>query len=1099
MSDSDRHINFKLMRDHILTLQDAEPRQTGKKYWRSLDELADSPAFREFVSREYPQQAEEWNDPIERRTFMKLMGASLALAGLSGCVFQPPEKIVPYVKQPEEEVPGKALFFATAAPLFGAATPVLVRSNEGRPTKIEGNPDHPNNRPGDFPPDDPARDPRGSSATDIFAQASILGLYDPDRSQTLTYREDIRTWTSFVGEMRTTLDEQRPKQGAGIRFLTEPIISPTLGTQMKDLLATLPQAKWHQYEPANRDNARAGAVMAFGQPVNTTYRFDLAQRVLSLDNDFLSCLPGSLRYARDFMARRRVTETNKEMNRLYVVETTPSNTGAAADHEWRVKSSEFEQTVFFIAVLTGVVPYKSDLAQPVLGNKGPLASGSTDTKHLALGPPWIEALANDLQQHKGASIVIVGDEQPPIIHALAHAMNAGLGNVGKTVFYTDPLEVNSVDQRQSLQDLVNDIDGGKVELLVILGGNPFYNTPVDLKLDFERLKKVKLRVHLSQYKDETTQLCHWHVPEAHYLESWGDTRSYDGTVTIIQPLIEPLYDGKTAHELLAVFSEQYDRKPYEIVRQYWQQTGGRGSQQGQATAVSGTQKTPSNRPSQSNQQPAPPTAEFETWWRQSVHDGFLANTALPVKTVSLRSDWAAKTQQAGTQPPSTGTYEIVFRTDPSIYDGRFANNGWLQELPKPLTKVTWDNVALISPNSAYQLYGIRDNGGSIKGREHYVPTADLVDQQGRTVRVPLWIMPGQPDNVLTIHLGYGRRLAGRVATTEAGEPVGFDAYQIRTSDAPWFSSGVQVRKASEKYLLATTQLHFNLEDFNFSKEPRDIVRSETLEELLHGTHKKNEEPARDNTLYEPELYDSKKVGFGYAWGMAIDLNNCVGCNACTIACQSENNIPVVGKKEVVRSREMHWIRVDTYFKGDDANNPEGTNFMPVPCMHCENAPCEPVCPVHATVHSAEGLNDMVYNRCVGTKYCSNNCPYKVRRFNFFLYQDWETPTYQLMRNPDVSVRSRGVMEKFTYCVQRIQGAKIQSEIEGRKVRDGEIVTACQAVCPTEAIVFGDINDPDSRVSKIKANERNYSLLGELNTRPRTTYLSQLRNPNPEIK
>src|SRR5258705_1277825 len=388
MSDSDRHINFQLMRDHILSLQDGEERQTGKKYWRSLDELADSPAFREFVAREFPQKAEEWNDPIERRTFIKLMGASLALAGLSGCVFKPPKKIVPYVKQPEEEVPGKALFFATAAPLFGVATPVLVRNNEGRPTKVEGNPDPPNNRPGDFPPDDPARDPRGSSATDIFAQASILGLYDPDRSQTLTYREDIRTWTSFVGEMRTTLDEQRPKQGAGIRFLTEPIISPTLGAQMKELLATLPKAKWHQYEPANRDNVRAGAVMAFGQPVNTTCRFDLAQRVLSLDNDFLSCLPGSLRYARDFMARRRVTESNKEMNRLYVIETTPTNTGAAADHRWSVRPSQFEE-----------------IAKTVLLGGRPIRGGSGTT------PEWVQAITRDLEQHKGASIVIAGDQQ----------------------------------------------------------------------------------------------------------------------------------------------------------------------------------------------------------------------------------------------------------------------------------------------------------------------------------------------------------------------------------------------------------------------------------------------------------------------------------------------------------------------------------------------------------------------------------------------------------------------------------------------------------------------------------------------------------------
>jgi molybdopterin-containing oxidoreductase family iron-sulfur binding subunit len=1058
MTDSDRHINFKLMRDHILAMQDGKDSRSGKQYWRSLEELADSPAFQEFVAREYPQQAEEWNDPIERRTFIKLMGASLALAGLSGCVFQPPEKIVPYIKQPEEGVPGKALFYATAAPLFGAATPVLVRSNEGRPTKIEGNPDHPNNRPGDFPLDDPGRDPRGSSATDIFTQASILSLYDPDRSQTLTFREDIRTWTSFVGEMRTALDEQRPKQGAGVRFLTETVTSPSLGQQLKDLLQAFPQAKWHQYEPVNRDNARAGAVMALGQPVNITYRFDLADRILSLDCDFLSCLPGSLRYARDFSAKRRVTEEHKEMSRLYVIETTPSNTGAKADHQWCVKPSEFE-----------------GIARAISAGSG--------------GPEWVQAIAKDLQQHKGSSIVIAGDQQPPVIHALAHAINGALENVGKTVFYTDPLEANSVDQRQSLQDLINDLDGGRVELLVIVGGNPVYNTPSDLKLDFERLKKAKLRVHLSQYKDETTQLCHWHIPEAHYLESWGDARTYDGTVTILQPLIQPLYDGKTASELLAVFSEQYDRKPLDIVRAYWQTN----RVQGQAAPAGAV--TSSNSNVSTGQAVSSASVDFETWWRQAIHDGFVPNSALPAKTLTARSDFLSQPQTA---PTVAGNFEVVIRTDPSIYDGRFANNGWLQELPKPLTKVTWDNVALVSPNSAYQLAGVRDNGGSTIGREHYVPKVDLVDQQGRTIRAPLWIMPGQPDNVITIFLGYGRSLGGRVATGLSNEPVGYNAYSIRTSYEPWFTNSLQIRKTTEQHLLATTQLHFNLEDPNFSKSERDIVLSETLEEFRQGNKHKgqHEEPS----IYEPYPYKNQAANApNYAWGMAIDLNNCVGCNACTIACQAENNIPIVGKEQVARSREMHWIRVDTYFRGFDPAKPEATNFMPVPCMHCENAPCEPVCPVHATVHSAEGLNDMVYNRCVGTKYCSNNCPYKVRRFNFFLYNDWDTPQYQLMRNPDVSVRSRGVMEKCTYCVQRIQAVKIQSELEGRRAQDGEIVTACQAVCPTEAIVFGDVNDPNSRVSKLKASERNYSLLEELNTKPRTTYLKHLRNPNPEIK
>src|SRR5215213_4116533 len=987
----DRHINFKLMRDHILALQDGETVRSGKQYWRSLEELADTPQFREFVAREFPQQAEEWHDLIERRTFIKLMGASLALAGLTGCVFQPPEKIVSNVRQPEEHVPWKALFFATAVPLFGAATPVLVRSNEGRPTKIEGNPDHPNNRPTEIPAEDPVWAPRGSSATDIFTQASLLNLYNPDRSSTPLYREDIRTWTAFVGEMRSALDEQRPKQGAGIRFLTESIISPTLGAQMKATLAALPQAKWHQYEPANRDNARAGAVAAFGQPVHTTYRFDLAKRILSLDCDFLSpTFPGYLRYSRDFIAGRKLTENSREMNRLYVVETTPSNTGAMADHTWHVKPSELEGIAKSIAA--GFIPQS--------------ATGSA-----TVNLPWLEPLVRDLTQHRGASIVVPGDNQPPMIHALAHAMNDALGNVGKTIFYTDPLEVNSVDHRQSLQELVNDLDAGRVELLVILGGNPVYNTPADLKLDFERLKKAKLRVHLSEYKDETSQLVHWHVPAAHFLESWGDTRSYDGTVTIMQPLIEPLYEGKSALELLAVFSEQYDRKPYDIVKSFWQTQGsgaGRQEQAGQTGAgqtgagqtgagagQAGAGTTQRNQANQTNQPapaavssapapgsaaPAPGSAapDFEAWWRQSLHDGFVTNSAFPTKTVSLSGNWSNQNQPPA-QPAPAGTFELVFRTDPSIYDGRFANNGWLQELPKPLTKVTWDNVAVISPRSAGEFRDVY-NRGAVKGREHYVPVVDLVNQQGQTVRAPLWIQPGQPDGVITVYLGYGRRLAGRVGSGTAGQPLGFDAYQIRNSYAPWFVSGIQVQSTTAQYLLATTQLHFNLEDPEFSREERDIVRSETLEHYLSGEH--HDERHAHPSIYPDYNYTEQAPNApNYAWGMAIDLNNCIGCNACTVACQSENNIPVVGKEEVVRSREMHWIRVDTYFSGFDPNHPEGVNFMPVPCMHCENAPCEPVCPVHATVHSAEGLNDMVYNRCVGTKYCSNNCPYKVRRFN----------------------------------------------------------------------------------------------------------------------
>ncbi|MDT4895042.1 MAG: hypothetical protein QOH25_119 [Acidobacteriota bacterium] len=1077
MPSKDRHINFALMRDRVLANQD------GKQYWRSLEELADTPEFREFVEREYPQHAEEWNDPFSRRSFIKLMGASLALAGLSSCVYQPAEKIVPYVNQSEDMVPGKPLYFATAMPLGGVSTPLLVKSNEGRPTKIEGNPDHPNNRNADL-------NDKGTSATDLFAQASLLTLYDPDRSQTLTYREEIRPWTAFVAEINSALEEQRKVQGAGLRFLTETVTSPTLSNQLKAILTEFPAAKWHQYEPAGRGGARAGAMAAFGEAVNTIYRFDQAERILAIDSDFLACGPGNLGYARDFARKRRLTEERKEMNRLYAVESTPTNTGAMADHRLSVRPSEIEGFTRAIASAlngAGVTVKMGD------GGQGSGAGGSH--------AQWINALARDLQANQGKSIVIVGDEQPASVHALAHAMNEALGNVGKTVLYTEPIEARPEDHTQSLRDLLGDIDGGRVQVLVILGGNPVYTTPADLKLDQARMNKVALRVHLSLYKDETSELCHWHVPEAHYLEAWSDTRSYDGTVSIIQPLIQPLYGGRSAHELLAVFSNQFDRRGYDIVREFWQGemagVGGRGSGVGnQGQAAGGNQTTGGQALNFANKPllTAPltnATTDFEMAWRKAVHDGFIPNTAAKPRegiTVKVPGQGGSPTPNAQPPTPSSG-FEIVFRTDPSVYDGRFANNGWLQELPKPQNKLTWDNAALISPATARQL-GIVNKIGTHGGDVH-VDTV-TIEYAGRSVTAPTWITPGQPDNVVTVHLGYGRTRAGHV-----GNGRGFNAYALRTSDSPWFGGGVKVTKTNEQFSLAVTQLHHLMAN-------RDPVRVSTLEKHLENeSHPKEKseghgeeqgEASYDDSMYPRYDYSQRD----YAWGMAIDVSSCVGCNACVVACQSENNIPVVGKEQVQRSREMHWLRIDSYFGGTDENNPEGPYFQPVPCMHCENAPCEPVCPVHATVHSAEGLNDMVYNRCVGTRYCSNNCPYKVRHFNFLLYQDWTTPTYQLMRNPEVSIRSRGVMEKCTYCVQRIQWGKIEAEKEGRKVADGEVVTACQAVCPTEAIVFGNINDPESRVSKLKAEERNYSLLADLNTQPRTTYLSALKNPNKEI-
>lgn len=1050
--------------DHPSSILD--PRSSGKQYWRSLEELAETEEFQELLHREFPENATEWNDPVGRRKFLKLMGASFALAGLTACTRQPAEYIAPYVRQPEELVPGNPVFFATAMPLDGLATGLIVESHEGRPTKIEGNKDH----------------PASLGAADAFSQASVLGLYDPDRSQTLTHLGDIVTWPAFLGAVRPALDAQRAVAAlkpakSGLRILTGTVTSPTLAHQIKTLLATLPTAKWHQYDPAGRDNAREGSRLAFGQYANAVYHFDKADVVLSLDSDFLACGPASLRYARDFANKRRLTEGKREMNRLYVVESTVTNTGSVADHRLAVRPSEVEGFLFALDAKVAVGFAES-------GTAGKITHSS-----------WIEAVAKDLKQHRGSSIVIAGDSQPPAVHALAHAMNQALGNVGNTVIYTDPVEANPIEGIASLRELVSDMDSGQVDLLLILGGNPVYDAPADLNFA-EAMLKAPLRIHLSLYKDETSELCQWNIPEAHYLESWSDARAYDGTVSIIQPLIAPLYSGRTAHEVIAAFLNEPERSSYDIVRDYWKRRTIAGGQEpaikvtapqvatgGPGGAVP-SHPVPTSPPSQNA------AGSFEQFWRRSLHDGVVANTALQPKTFTLKSDWAA--QRPNPQPPAPNPQlEIVFRADPTIHDGRFANNGWLQELPKSLSKLTWDNAAIVSPATADALaLGKKVNGFSTNrmssiGREILADQVEL-RYRGRKVIAPVFILPGQPDNVVTVHLGYGRTIAGRV-----GSNAGFSAYAIRTSDAPWFGSGLQIAKTGGTYSLATTQSHHLLDAEEIGE--RDIVRSGSLEEYKkhptlapEGEHESGEHPS----LFPPFEYKD------YAWGMAIDLSSCVGCSACVVACTAENNIPVVGKEQVARSREMHWLRVDTYYKGGHTN--PDTYFQPVACQHCENAPCEVVCPVAATSHSAEGLNEMTYNRCVGTRYCSNNCPYKVRRFNFLLYQDFYTASLKMMRNPDVSVRSRGVMEKCTYCVQRIQKAKINSEKEDRKVRDGEIVPACAQACPTEAIVFGNINDSGSRVAKLKEEERNYSLLGELNTKPRTTYLAAVRNPNPEL-
>lgn len=980
--------------------------------WRSLGELAETEEFKSALLNEFPQLAETSAGKISRREALRFMGASAALAGLTACTKLPTEKIVPYVQAPEEIIPGKPLYYATSMTQGGVASGVVATSTMGRPTKIEGNPDHPGSL----------------GAADIYSQNSALTLYDPDRSQVISHEGRIRSWSDVL----TVVDELRAKssinQGAGLRFLTETITSPTLIDQLRDILKQFPKAKWHQYEPAGRDNVRAGARLAFGDYVETIYRFDQADVIVALDADFLGTGATSVRYAHDFADKRRVTGPESVMNRLYVVESSPSITGAHADHRFPIRSGAVQE--FAAALASGLG----------LSFSGPRGAASEQF-------PWIPALVRDLQNHRGSSIVIAGDGQPPAVHAIVHAINAALGNSGKTVLYTDPIEGEPINQMQSLLDLVSDMGNGQVETLVIIEGNPVYSAPADLRFA-ENLNKVNLRIHLSLYDDETSELCHWHIAGTHYLEMWSDGRAFDGTVSLVQPLISPLYNGKSAHELLAAFQGQPGRTPHEIVREYWQR-----QQSG---------------------------ANFEAFWETSLEKGVMAGSAYPPKPVRLNPKLGTLIEPA---KPSGGGLEIVFRPDPTIGDGRFANSGWLQELPKPHTKLTWDNAALVSPKAAERL-GL-NNGDVVE-----------LDLEGVKVKAPIWITPGHADDSVTAHLGYGRTRAGNVGTGR-----GFNAYPLVRSGSPHFAPGLTMTKTGETYQLVATQEHHLIsspggpaDEESVAAERRDLIREATLEEF-----RKNPDFAKDPasmTTNAQSLYPGFKDE-EYSWAMSIDLNSCTGCNACVLACQAENNIAVVGKDQVSRGREMHWIRIDTYFTGS-LDNP-AVYHEPVPCMMCENAPCEPVCPVGATVHSPEGLNEMVYNRCVGTRYCSNNCPYKVRRFNFLLYSDWNTPSLYGLRNPNVSVRSRGVMEKCTYCVQRINARKIKSEEQNREVRDGEIQTACQQTCPAQAIVFGNLKDPNSRVSKLKAQSRDFSLVAELNTRPRTTYLARLRNPNPEIK
>jgi molybdopterin-containing oxidoreductase family iron-sulfur binding subunit len=979
-------------------------------YWRGLEALEDSPEYRAAVEKEFPGALEPITDPVSRRKFLGLMGAAMAMGGLVGCR-RPLATILPYSKLPEDVLPGVPLSYATVFPFRGVGEGILVTSHEGRPTKVEGNPDHPGSL----------------GATHVFAQATILELYDPDRSQTPVSGGEARTWDDFTAWSGPHFAALRRGGGAGLAFLCEPTASPAVRALRDRVAAAYPQALWCAWEPVNRDAAIEGSAIAFGRPLRTQLRLDQADVILSLDADFLFAEPNAVRHARDFARGRRVTTERDAMNRLYAAECDFSITGASADH--RLRTSHGQVAVLAQTLAEALAQEGVDL--PAGLGRGRGASPAPDAAR------WIRVVARDLAAHRGRAVVLAGSSQPAAVHALVHVLNRALGAVGTVVRCTE--EPYPGNQARSVTDFARALDGGRVNTVVVLGGNPAYDAPADLDLA-TKLHGVEHVVRLGRYEDETSERAAWHLPLTHSLESWGDAEAWDGTRSIQQPLIAPLYAGKSELELLSMLVDGAEPDAHALVRELYRTTWG--------------------------------TLALDTRWNRALNDGLIPDTAYPEVPAAPDAEAAARAWN-GMSPagaPTAEAMEIVFRPDGSVWDGRFANNGWLQELPDAMTKMVWDNAAMVSPATARAL-GVK--------------TDDLVTvtASGMSLTLPVWVAPGLPDFSIQLPLGYGRRRAGRV-----GNGVGFNTYALRSTGALHAAAGVTVAKAGGTYRLVSTQVHNVMEG-------RPLVREASLE-----TYREEPEFAAEMAEVPPlvTLYTDREYGYdtGHQWGMSIDLGTCIGCNACAIACQSENNVATVGKDQVHRGREMHWIRIDRYYTGE----PEEAEAVqqPLPCMQCENAPCETVCPVGATTHSDEGLNQMVYNRCIGTRYCNNNCPYKVRRFNYYNWRKDMTEVEKGAMNPDVTVRMRGIMEKCTYCVQRINRTRIRSKVEGREIRDGEIVTACQQVCPTESIVFGDIRDPESRVSRLKAQNRDYTILAEINTRPRTSFLARIRNRNPEL-
>jgi molybdopterin-containing oxidoreductase family iron-sulfur binding subunit len=936
-----------------------------------------------------------------------LMGASLALASLQGCR-RPVEKIVPFAKAPEDRIPGIPKYYATTMPFGTGAYGVLVESHEGRPTKIEGNELH----------------PASLGAASAWTQASILGLYDPDRLSSVRGPAEeegmsaVSSWDAFEAFWQERRSGHLADGGADLAILSDAYTSPTMARLKGAFEERFPNARWVVHEPAGDESIFAGIRLATGQDLRPVYHFDRARVIVALDADPLLADTNSVAHARGFAAGRT---PDSGMNRLYAVESTLSLTGAAADHRVRLRSSEMSG---FVAALA------SELMARGVALDLPSASAETVPPELAAE---LAAMADDLTAAGNAGLVVAGRTLSPSIHALVQAINTSLGGPVSLHPLTD---VGSADA-EAAGSLVQAMSGGEIGSLIILGGNPAYDLPADLEFA-SAIGKVAHTVHLTDSENETSSLCEWSLPRAHYLEAWGDARNVDGAASIVQPLIAPLLGGRSDLEILSLMTEGVSSSGYELVQATWRES-----------LLAGV--------------------DFDRKWQQVLHDGVFGDSTSPAVEAAPDSKGLARAWQAVTGAKSTSGLEVTFRPSITVFDGRFANSSWLQEIPDPITKITWNNAALVSPATATSLG---------------VETGDVVriSSGERQLEAALFILPGQADRSVTLTLGYGRTAAGRV-----GSDIGYNAFAMRSSNALWVEHGATLEPTGRRQSLVQTQGHWRMEG-------RHLVREATLAEY-QGNPRFAATP--EEHLDPVELWPAHDYGEGYQWGMAIDLNSCIGCNACVVACQSENNIPVVGADQVSRGREMQWLRIDRYFAGD-LDEPDVV-FQPVTCQHCENAPCEQVCPVAATVHDGEGLNLMVYNRCIGTRYCSNNCPYKVRRFNFYNFTKDTPELVKLAMNPDVTVRSRGVMEKCTFCLQRINAAKISAKKEDRSVEDGDLRTACQQTCPTNAITFGNINNPESQVSQVKSDDRNYLLLAELGNKPRTSYLARIRNRTGEKK